>query len=122
MKITLFALSLLLSAAVRAADAPAAAPEIHVKETPKEKARVHAHFHVIDTNGDGVIDAKELAAYAKMVHARMVKQAAKAKAAQVPSYDEVLAGLKAELAKADAAHDGKITETEYDQYEEPLEK
>lgn len=129
---TLFALPLLaLAVCARAADAPAAAPaapapvsdaDIHVKDTPKAEKRVHQHFHAIDKNGDGVIDEKELAAYAKKVHAAAVRAAKKDKKAQVPSQAELLSSLKQELSKADAKHDGKITEVEYDQYEEPLEK
>lgn len=110
---------------VLAADAPAAPPSegaIRVKDTPKERKRVHQHFRALDTSGDGVIDEKELAAYAKKVHAAAVKAAAKDKSVKVQSEDEILVSLKKELESADAKHDGKITEAAYDQYEEPLEK
>jgi Ca2+-binding EF-hand superfamily protein len=125
--LTLLAALLALPPAARAADAPAApAPvndaDIHVKDTPKERKRVHAHFAAIDKNGDGVIDDAELAAYAKKVHAAAEKAAKKSKAKEpAPSEERILADLKKELSKADAKHDGKITEAEYDQYEEPLE-
>jgi hypothetical protein len=90
------------------------------KDTPKERKRVHAHFAVLDTNKDSVIDDLELAAYAKKIHAGAVKSAKKGET--VESEEEILADLKKEIAKADAKHDGKITEAEYDEYEEPLEK
>lgn len=122
-------------AAARAADAPSAKPqdkkpqmeitvteaakepEVHTKDTPKERKRVHAHFAAIDVNGDHVIDAKEIEAFAHKMH----DLAAKKKVAKPLSYEDILALEKAELSKADEKHDGKITEEEYDRLEEPLE-
>jgi Ca2+-binding EF-hand superfamily protein len=125
MKITLALLLLAAALPALAAETPAAAPaekDIHVKDTPKERKRVHAHFAALDKNKDGVIDDAELAAYAKALHASAVKAAKKKKDAKVASEADLLADLKKELSKADAKHDGKVTEAEYDQYEEPLEK
>jgi Ca2+-binding EF-hand superfamily protein len=116
---------LTLTLSARAADAPpaetkpAAAKPAKKAKKPAKASPAHEKFEALDLNHDGVIDHAELEAYEKLVTELKDKDG---KAADEKTAAEERAALEAEYKKEDAAHDGKVTEKEFDAADAPAKK
>lgn len=113
---------LILAAAASSAsagDASAPAPKAAAPKAARRKAEkpsdpkkvLHEKFAALDVNHDGAIDAAELAAYEKKVVGTPDE---KGKVMDEKQAAEVRAAIEKEYAREDAAHDGKVTEAEFD--------
>ena len=124
MKLILAAALLTLALNARAADAPPAAAKPAAAKPAKAKKAAKASpaqekFDALDLNHDGVIDRAELEAYEKLVIELKDKDG---KAVDEKTAAEERAALEAEFKKEDAAHDGKVTEKEFEAADAPVKK
>ncbi len=104
------AIALTAHAADAKKPAPAKAKKSDKAPAPKGPS-MHDKFAALDLNKDGVIDKEELETYEKLVS---TASGPDGKAPDAKKVAETRAAIEAEYKKEDAAHDGKVTEKEFE--------